>query len=60
MQSNLNILGITDADGKKLVLDGIFGTSTREAVKKFQKKYGLTVDGIYGQKSASKMETLIK
>lgn len=60
LQSNLNSLGITDADGKKLVLDGIFGTNTREAVKKFQKKYGLTVDGIYGQKSAAKMATLIK
>lgn len=60
LQKNLNSLGITDADGNKLAVDGEFGTSTREAVKKFQKKYGLTIDGIYGPKSAGKMEKLIK
>ncbi len=31
-----------------LVVDGIFGVVTEEAVKKFQKYYGLTVDGIVG------------
>lgn len=60
LQSNLNKLKITDADGKKLDEDGVFGASTYEATKKFQKKYGLTVDGIYGDKSAGKMKTLIK
>lgn len=31
--------------------DGIFGTDTEKAVRKFQKKYGLTVDGIVGSKT---------
>lgn len=60
LQRNLNTLKITDADGKPLTVDGAFGACTHEAVKKFQKKYGLTVDGIYGQKSYGKMKTLIK
>ncbi|MGN1299641.1 MAG: spore cortex-lytic enzyme [Candidatus Scatovivens sp.] len=32
-------------------VDGIFGSKTLEAVKKFQKKNGLTVDGIVGPKT---------
>jgi len=32
----------------KLGVDGIFGSGTRTAVRKFQKDYGLTVDGIVG------------
>lgn len=35
-------------DGK---IDGIFGSKTLAAVKKFQQKNGLTVDGIVGQKT---------
>lgn len=36
-------------------VDGINGTQTIAAVKKFQKKYGLTQDGIVGPLTASKM-----
>lgn len=32
-------------------IDGIYGSKTFEAVKKFQKKNGLTVDGIAGEKT---------
>ncbi len=34
-------------------VDGIYGTKTKTAVKKFQKNNGLTVDGIVGSKTAS-------
>lgn len=36
-------------------VDGIYGTQTVTAVKKFQQKNGLTVDGIAGQKTLSAM-----
>ena len=39
-----------------LVIDGDFGNNTKNAVINFQKKYGLTPDGIYGPKSAAKMK----
>lgn len=34
-------------------VDGIFGSGTESAVKAFQKKNGLTVDGIVGKKTAA-------
>ena len=36
-------------------VDGINGPLTKEAVKKFQRKYGLTADGIVGPLTAAKM-----
>lgn len=36
-------------------IDGIYGTQTVTAVKKFQQKNGLTVDGIAGQKTLAAM-----
>ncbi len=60
LQKNLNTLKITDASGNALKEDGAFGACTREAVKKYQKKYKLEIDGIYGPKSYEKMKTLIK
>ena len=42
LQKNLNIIL-----NSKLDVDGIFGAKTEEAVKKFQSKYNLKVDGIY-------------
>jgi len=32
-----------------LILDGIFGPLTEEAVKRFQQTYNLTIDGIVGE-----------
>ena len=36
-------------------VDGIYGTATKNAVIKFQKKYGLLADGIAGKKTLAKM-----
>jgi len=38
---------------------GYYGTATKEAVKKFQKAYGLSVDGIAGNATISKINSLI-
>lgn len=41
-------------------IDGDFGTGTEAAVKKFQGKYGLSVDGVVGTGTWGKLQTLIK
>lgn len=45
LQKELNRLGITDAQGKELVVDGKFGPKTTAAVRRLQKKLGVPVDG---------------
>lgn len=60
LQKDLNYLSIKGADNKKLTVDGSAGANTIHAVKQFQKKYKLTVDGIYGNNSYSKMNALLK
>jgi N-acetylmuramoyl-L-alanine amidase CwlA len=44
----------------KLVIDGDFGTKTETAVKDFQGKHGLVVDGIAGSKTLAKIVELLK
>lgn len=46
IQTNLKKWGYYNGD-----IDGIYGTKTRDAVKYFQRKNGLTVDGIAGPKT---------
>ena len=41
-----------------MTVDGIWGTNTAYAVKSFQSKYGLTVDGIVGEKTKAKFKSL--
>ena len=60
LQSNLKSLGFKDNDGNEISLDGVFGVLTRQALMKFQKKFNLEKDGIYGPISAKKMGELIK
>ena len=44
-----------NAKGYKLTVDGIFGDKTLEAVKDFQKKNNLEVDGIVGKNTWAKL-----
>ena len=41
--------------GYSVTIDGIFGTGTENAVKSFQSANGLTVDGIVGQATWTKL-----
>ncbi|MDJ0694274.1 peptidoglycan-binding protein [Mastigocoleus sp. MO_188.B34] len=51
------VLNGTVADNT-LVVDGIFGRATQEAVTVFQKQYGLTVDGIVGSQTWAVLDTI--
>lgn len=55
LQKNLNTL-----IKAKLTVDGEFGTATYNAVIKFQTKYKLTVDGIVGENTQKKINSLLK
>lgn len=54
LQSNLNA-----AINAGIAVDGSFGNATFNAVKAFQTKYGLSVDGCFGPKSAAKMNEVL-
>lgn len=46
LQQALNRLGMTDAVGKRLVVDGKLGPKTTAAIKKWQKAHGMKADGV--------------
>lgn len=46
--------------GTKLITDGVAGTQTVNAIKTFQKAYGLTADGIVGSATRSKLNEAYK
>lgn len=54
LQNNLN-----QAIDAGLKVDGQFGSDTESAVRNFQKKYGLSADGIYGKNSYNKMKSVL-
>ena len=54
-QSMMNTLKITDDEGKALVEDSSFGKRSEQACKRYQKKVGLTPDGICGEKTWNKI-----
>lgn len=46
---------LKDMQGEKLVVDGIWGNKTEDAVKRLQRSYALTDDGIIGKNTAAVM-----
>ena len=45
----LNTLAQYDSAIPSVTVDGVYGTGTANAVRAFQRRYGLTVDGVMGQ-----------
>ena len=54
MQTKLKKLGFYTA-----YVDGSFGATTESAVKAFQRKYGLTADGVAGSATLKKIESAV-
>lgn len=54
-QRLLKAMDYLGADAKPLTVDGIFGTNTDYAVRTFQKKAGITSDGIIGKDTWKKL-----
>ena len=46
--------------GARLTIDGSFGSKTETAVKNYQLKYGLKVDGYFGKASLKKAKEIRK
>jgi peptidoglycan hydrolase-like protein with peptidoglycan-binding domain len=46
LQAYLNTLGMTDANGKPLKLDGKLGPKTTAAIKRLQRRLGMKADGL--------------
>lgn len=59
VQAAMNYLGYTDYSNHALVVDGTYGTSTMQAINKFQIAKGLTVDGVIGPASWLKLNQLV-
>ena len=51
---------LADAGCKPGPIDGVFGTSTDAAVRRYQKAHGLTVDGVVGRVTAGRLKVDLK
>jgi peptidoglycan hydrolase-like protein with peptidoglycan-binding domain len=58
LQTELNRLGILDAQGKQLKVDGKFGPKTTAAVRRLQARLGMSVDGRITPALLSKIKKL--
>ena len=56
LQGILDMMGYIGSNGKVLDIDGDFGGNTAYALKAFQTAAGLTVDGVCGSKTWSKLK----
>ena len=56
LQGILDMMGYIGSNGKVLDIDGDFGENTAYALKAFQTAAGLTVDGVCGSKTWSKLK----
>jgi N-acetylmuramoyl-L-alanine amidase len=59
LQRNLNRLNIKDNYGNALVVDGIMGSRTVEAVKRLQSIAGITIDGIPGPQTLGVINSIL-
>ena len=53
LQTKLNAVGY------KIEADGVYGSATKSAVISFQKKYNLSVDGIAGKNTITKLDSVV-
>lgn len=51
VQAVLQRIGIRDSEGRQIVVDGSYGPQTASAVRQFQIRKGLVVDGKVGQQT---------
>jgi hypothetical protein len=60
-QCLLEYLGYYDPDNSNKVnnVDGIWGPASMEATRKFQKEYGLEIDGIFGAATEKKIRSVV-
>ncbi len=58
MQNYLNAIGRVYTSIPALVADGIYGNATANAVRTFQRLFGLTVDGIIGRITWNRIVTV--
>lgn len=53
LQTKLNTVGY------EIEVDGVYGSATKSAVMSFQKKYNLSIDGIAGKNTITKLDSVI-